>query len=678
VDPGVSAALVRDAAVITDAEQVEANVMLTTVRPEPSTQTVGDFRNAVVERLGRSIFNRRLMTLLQENAVVFTGGGGIDRGEALGGYLLGGVALSAPSDEWQTALTQVVEEIRRFREHGVVGEELVRAKDAMRAEAEQAAATAGDMPGMSVAMALNDAIADGRPPLSLAQAHELAVDLLPGVTAEEVVAAFREQIDPAHTLVLLVLPEKEGVEAPDKDQVLATLKKALATKVEPREARTAVTAILERDPEPGDVTARSHHEKLGVTELVLANGIRVRIKPLPDTDEVHVRVNLMGGLVEEKAGVRGITEAAALAFESGRLSTKNLSPTDISLFLESRQVNVVGGVEGVAVNLSVSGTTEAIPDGLRLAHLLLKEPAVDAAALESWKRELPPKLAQLKVNIPMQGLLTLRSVASGGDVRMALPSMADYEKITLDAAQAWLEHLVREAPMEVVISGGIAVAEGERLARIFFGSLPDRPDRNDEIHALRKVQLVKGPLVKEVGIQTITPVAMVLFGWRGASLDDAPRQIALSHAGTILTTRLLKEVREEKGLAYSIGSGYQFTDFEGLDGILVQFAAAPAKAAEAAKIAKDVALAFAEEGPTQEEITAAERQMVNVLEEQMQSAQFWLAVLGKLHANHRSLEEVQARLDALRTVDREFFAKTLKEILVDERFVQVIVKPAGS
>lgn len=678
VDPGIADVIVIDAGVITDPEQAEAQILLTTVRPEPPLQSIGDFRCVLVERLGRSIFNRRLMTLQQENEVVFTGGGGIDRGQALGGYLLGGVGLTAPPDQWPQALKQAVEEIRRFRQYGIAGQELKRAKDAVRAEIEQAAQTAGDVPAMGVAMQLNEALSWGRPPMSAAQRRDLAARLLPGIEVEEVVAAFRNQINPANALVLLILPEKEGVRTPAKQGVLRIVLEALVTKVEKRAIRADVGTILEKDPEPGAVTSRVHDETFGVTSLTLENGVRVHIKPMPNVEAVHVQINLIGGLVEESARNRGITEAAAVAFESGRLATKHHAPADLSLYLEPLQVNVSGGVGDAAVALNVWGTADALPAGLRLAHLLLKEPRVDPVALENWRRELEPKLAQLKVSIPLQGLLTLRSIASGGDVRLALPTMEDYAKITPEAAQAWLDRLVSEAPIEIAIAGGIETAEAERLARVFFGSLPKRPDRGAEIRALRKVKTIKGPVVKNVGIETVTPVAMVLLGWRGVSSDDAPRQIVLAHAGTILTTRLLRVVREEKGLTYSIGSGYQITEYEGLDGLLVQFTTAPAKATEAAKVAKEVVLALAKDGPTDDEITSTERQMANALDEQMQLPAFWLLALSKLHANGRTLDDMKARLAALRKMDRELLLETLGKVLVDERLAQVIVKPAGS
>ncbi len=678
VDPGISGRSALEAAVLTDPEQAEADILLTFGRREPPFATVGDYRLRLAERLARSVFNRRLTTLLQEHAVVFTNSRGLDRGQSLAGYLLlGGVGLSAPADQWAEALTQGVEEIRRLGEHGLDARELERAKDAVRAVLDSAAQAAGDVPAMGVAMRLNGAVSRGRPPMSAAQRRDLAARLLPGIQAQEVVAAFRDQVDPARGLVVLVVPEEEGVEAPTREDVLAVLAQALATKVEKRQARTGVDSVLEQDPEPGAVASRVVHEGLGVTALVLENGIRVRVKPMPDVEEVHVRINLFGGLVEETAANRGITEAASIAFESQRLTTKHLSPTDVSLYLEPLAVNVNGSLEDVAVVLSVWGTAEALPAGLRLAHLLLKEPRVDPETLETWRRELAPKLAQAEVNAPLQALFALRDVGSGGDVRLALPTQEDYARITPKAAQAWLDRLVREAPVEIVIAGGIETAEAERLARTFFGSLPARPDRNAEIRALRKVQPGPGPVVKDVEIETVTPTAVVLLGWRGVSLEDAPRQIALSHAATILTTRLLRVVREEKGFTYAIGSGYQFTDYEGLDRLLVQFTTAPEKAAEAAQVAKEVALRLAKDGPDDAEIAATRRQMANVLDAQMQSPGFWLVVLSKLHANGRTLDQVQARLAAVREVDRELLEKTLGEVLVDERFVQVIVRPAG-
>ena len=49
--------------------------------------------------------------------------------------------------------------------------------------------------------------------------------------------------------------------------------------------------------------------------------------------------------------------------------------------------------------------------------------------------------------------------------------------------------------------------------------------------------------------------------------------------------------------------------------------------------------------------------------------------MGKLHANSRTFAEIKARLAAIRKVDKEALLKTLREVLKEERFAQVIAAP---
>jgi len=676
VGPGIKPFRGLRADVLSDPEQKNVEASVGYVRKDLPMRTVGDFRRELIERIGRHIMNRRLRTISQENDANYLLAH-VQGGQALAGYDMYGFDAQSPVERWQPAFMQVIHEVRRATVHGFGEKELGRARAALLSQLAQMSQAMSSFPSPMVGQHLNGELTRGRKPMSAAQKHDLASRLLPGIMAAEVKAAFCALFQFENAYISLTFPEKDGVPVPTKDVLLAVYQRALAMDVTARKERADVGKLMERDPEPAPVTARAHDDELGISTLTFENGVRVHLKSLPSEKNVNVGVRLYGGVIEEDASTKGLTEAAAVAFSPTRAATKKLRPVDIGQYLAPRQISVGGGQDDISLTLSVAGPPQQIDDALRLAWLLLTEPKVDETALSAWKQQVTLQLKQLATSAPAQAQLALRDLASGGDIRLQVGDLALYEAITPDRAQAWLDRIVRTAPIEVAICGNIDLKEAERLARTWFGSLPARPDRFEEMRALRKVKLVTGPAVKNVTLDSITPMAVVLLGWRGVSLEDSAGQIALMQAGSMLTTRLIETVREEHGLTYSVGAGYQRTDFENLDGMMVQFTADPAKAKKAAKVAKETMLAFLKEGPTAAEIDSTEKQFKNILDEQAQAPGFWMAIMGKLHANSRTFAEIKARLAAIRKVDKEALLKTLREVLTEERFAQVIAAPGA-
>ncbi|MFV1959656.1 MAG: M16 family metallopeptidase, partial [Planctomycetota bacterium] len=578
-------------------------------------------------------------------------------------------------DAWKPAVEQVVTELRQALEQGFAPEEVAEASKALLARLGQAADAVAGRPSLGLAMRIAMTLGRGRQAVAPAAERDLAARLLPGIEPAEVDKALQDLVHLDRGLILLTLPETKGADLPTSDALRAAWKTALETPLDPRAKQAAPGKILAKDPEPGKVASRTQNADLGVTTLVLENGVRVHVKPLDSVDTVQVRVRLFGGVPEETATNRGITEAAALAFTPGKAATRTLSPTDVSRYLAAREVRVGGGSNNVSLRLDVRGKAEQLPEGLRLAYLLLTQGKVDTESLAAWRRETLLQLEEVVDSVPMQARIGMRRAATGGDVRFALPTKAQIEAIDRETAEAWLDRILTQAPIEVAIVGRIEPDAAERLARTWFGSLPKRPDRWDATRARRRVEPPEGPIVEDVKVPTVTPLAVVLLGWRGVGRNETDAQLALVHAATILSSRLLRGVREERGLTYSIQSGYRFTDYSGLDGLLVRFTADPAKAADAAEVAKKIVLDFAAQGPTDEELRTVERQFRNQIDTEIQQPGFWISALDRLHANGRTLEDLAYRLARLRRIDREAVVKTLNAIVKDKRFARVIAAP---
>ena len=140
---------------------------------------------------------------------------------------------------------------------------------------------------------------------------------------------------------------------------------------------------------------------------------------------------------------------------------------------------------------------------------------------------------------------------------------------------------------------------------------------------------------------TQTQMAIAVSGSFGPDGDNI-RDVRLVNLATqILSTRMVKRIREEQQLVYSIRAVSQpSTAYPGMGMI---FAAGPCKPGNEAKLANEIQSMFAEfakEGPSNEEVEVARGQIFNTLDEQLKEPGYWTGVLGDMTYRGLSLDEV--------------------------------------
>ncbi|MGH7162513.1 MAG: insulinase family protein, partial [Planctomycetota bacterium] len=484
-DPGIRPFDKLRAAVITDPEAAGARVSADAVRPLRSVATIGDFRALLVDRLGTWIVKRRLDRLAQRGDAPYESAG-IDVEPYLNCCLAASAEVRGAPERWEPMLRALLRELRRVHVHGFLDEELAEAKRALLSAAEQAARAEPTLDASRLLGRMNQSFATGQVPTSAEQGRGLAERLLPGIGRAEAEAAFRASFPCDPCLVALAMPEGAGQPPPAEERVLEIVRAALAEEVPAEEKRAAARPPLDEPPTPGEVKEQSEDGDTGILSATLANGVRVHLRSMDFRKRtVLVNVKLIGGDLEETAQNRGITYAAAVAFQEGRAATRGRPSGEISDFLSGKKTSVAGGVDKGGLLLSLRGDPLDVEEGFRLLHALLKEPRVEAAALDAWRTQIRRFVAMVGTEVAAQVSLKVDALLSGDDVRLKMLKAADIDRVTVESAQAWLDRLVRTCPIEASIVGDLPRHEALRLARTYLGSLPPRPLRRPDLDELR-------------------------------------------------------------------------------------------------------------------------------------------------------------------------------------------------
>lgn len=666
------------AIVITDPELTTAGVETLAIGPRRMLKTVGQYRERIVQQLGTWIVNRRLQQLVQEGKAPFQSAN-VSVSSLFGVATQRSAEADAEPAAWSEALSSLLTEVERARRYGFTSQELDNAKAAFLANVEHAAQTEATRDARYFLSRMNRALTNEERPRSAAQSLELQKQLLPGIALQDVAAAFTTAFAPGAKAALVTLPERDDIAVPDKDQVLALVEAAVAKEIEPWQGAERITALLAEAPKPGSIAERSRDDVLGVTSLTFANNVRLHYRFMDfKKDSVLVAITLAGGKIRETEANRGITSLAIQPLTQP--ATSQFSSTALRDYMTGRKVSVSARQTADTVRLSISGTPEALEDGLQLAYLLLHEAKIEPTSVALWEQQLLQSLEARRTQVNALTREAGRLLLSGNDPRMraVTPEQVKARAQDIPQAQAWLDQLLQTAPIEVAIVGDMPEDRALALAATYLGSLPTRPRTDPSLTALRQVAGFTGPVERTVDVETITPRAQPILMWRSAPWSDVRGRRISYLMGRILETRMREEIREKQGLTYSTATYVRPARvYPDMSALYVQFTADPDKVEEAVRIARSVVETFAADGPTDAEMNTVRTQMKNTIETMLQEPRFWVNLLNDLEYHGTNLKDVHGLLDKVMAFTKEDVAQAIRQTVRSERFGVVIGQPVA-
>ena len=232
------------------------------------------------------------------------------------------------------------------------------------------------------------------------------------------------------------------------------------------------------------------------------------------------------------------------------------------------------------------------------------------------------------------------------------------------------------APIEVSVVGEIPLSDAMALIERYVGSLPKRSRAASNLNSLRRVARPTGPLTRHVEVKTVTPQGMSMAGFVSGDAQNTRDFRAMSLASNILTSRVVKRIREELSWVYSIRASHRPNFAFKEVGRFV--AAAPCDPANVNKVADEVHRmfkAFADDGPSEEELTNAKKQIANNLDTQMKEPRYWSSVLSSLDLHKRSLDDEKGKVADYNRYTTSQVRDTFRKYYTPERRFKVTATP---
>ncbi len=386
----------------------------------------------------------------------------------------------------------------------------------------------------------------------------------------------------------------------------------------------------------------------------LANGIRVITEAMP-----HVRSASLGiwadvGSAAERPEMRGISHLVEHMLFKGtdRRSAREIAETmdavggNLNAFTDKEATCYYAKVIDHHVPLAVDVLADMFLHSTFAPDELAKEQKVVLEEIRMYDDSPDDIVADLFVRTmwagsqlgePTIGYAETVSALTPGDLRAHLHAHYAPDAVVF-AAAGNVDHDAMVALVEKAFAGHAGSSPSPT---------PDRP------------RITPATVVKTKDLEQ----AYVMLGTRGlAAADD--RRYALSVLDTILgggmSSRLFQEVREKRGLAYSVYSFQQAYRGAGLFG--VSAGTSPASVQECVEVIVDEMTSMARTGPTQAELNLAKEHIKGSLTLSLESSSSRMIRLGRSEFNlgrQATIEEIEARFDAVTYDDVNALAREL-------------------
>lgn len=421
------------------------------------------------------------------------------------------------------------------------------------------------------------------------------------------------------------------------------------------------------------VSVSMHAKATEIQRVVSPNGIEAWLVEDHTLPLITMKIAFRGGAAQdpdEKSGLAKFT-AATIDEGSGDLDSQAFQARLQDLAI---RLNFDAGRDTFEGNLKT--LTEHSDEAFRLFGQALNNPRFDEEPVERMRAQILNAIRASQQNP--------QHIAGRAWINTALPGHAyardtdgtteTVSAIAADDLRDYAERVFARDNLMIAVVGDI---DAERLAEVvdqIFGDLPKSP----QLTPVEQAPAMAGP-VRRI-IEMDIPQAIVQFGHQGLAREDPDfiPAFIVNHilGGGSFSSRLYSEVREKRGLAYSV-----YTYLHPLDNAAF-FAGGVAtqneRVAEAIETIEAEIRRMAEDGPTDEELANAKSYLTGSYALRFDTGSKIASQLIGIQEANLGIDYINERNGMIEAVTIDDVRRVAKRLLDADSLITTIVgKPVG-
>ncbi|RRD79802.1 insulinase family protein [Alloprevotella sp. OH1205_COT-284] len=503
--------------------------------------------------INRSI-NARLNELSQKPDCPFVGAG-----VSYGNYLLSKTCdafelnIVPKNGQDAAAVKAALQEVERAARHGITATEIIRARDEFLSGMERIYDNREKQKNSFYTKQYvrhfleNNAVPGIETEYDLCKmlAQQIPYDVL-----NKEIARLAASID-TNFVFFAMYPDKAEQTIPTVEAMKAAVSEAKGADLEAYVDNVKNEPLIAKLPKKGKISKESP-AAFGYTKWTLSNGANVYFKKTDFNDaQVIMSAHSFGG--NSKFADRDLENFLLLDDAISSTGLGNFKATELEKKLAGKQASVSFGVGELSESVSGISTPKDLRTLFELIYLRFQKPVDDPDAYNNF-------MAMMKTQLENAGKLPMsafrdsisstlyKGVARKQPVSLATLAKADYNTMK----RLYTERFNAAGDFDFYFTGAFDTDSLRAFTEQYIAPLPKAKKR--EAYTDLGIEMTKGEVENRFRRKMETPQAYILQVWHGETPYSLKTAATISAFGDILEKRLLKTIREDGGMAYSVNA----------------------------------------------------------------------------------------------------------------------------
>jgi zinc protease len=409
-----------------------------------------------------------------------------------------------------------------------------------------------------------------------------------------------------------------------------------------------------------------------IERVVSPGGIEAWLVHEPAVPMIAIDFAFVGGAAQDALGKGGTATLVASLLDEG---AGDLDAKTFHARLERRAIELGFQAERDTLRGTLRTLTENKDEAFDYLRLALTQPRFDSSDVEVIRAQVISLLRRATASPTDIANQRWWQVAFadhpyGRPVNGTLESVPT---VTIADLKDYTQRVLARGNLKVAVVGDIDAESVKVMLDRVFGGLPAQPE-------LKPVANVSPQgLGRRVVVTLDVPQAVVTFGGPGIARKDPDFMAAyiVNHilGGGSFSSRLYQEVREKRGLAYSVYDSLVWLNHSAL--FLGGTATRADRAGETLAVIDKEIHRLAEEGPTEEELAKAKAYLNGSFVLNLDTSSKIAALLVQLQLDGLPIDYFTRRADMINAVTLEDARRVAKRLLNGGMLVTVAGRPEG-
>ena len=412
---------------------------------------------------------------------------------------------------------------------------------------------------------------------------------------------------------------------------------------------------------------------IDIQEVTSSKGVKAWLVEERSVPLIAIRFAFTGGAALDPADKAGLATmlSGTLDEGAGDLDSqgfqKALKKNAVRLSFDAGRDNFFGRFQTL---------TRSRDEAFELLRLAINEPRFDSDPVERIKAQITESIKRAQNDPESVAIRTWMRIAFKNHpyARDSDGSIEGVAAITPDDLRGLTKRLFSKSGLTIAVVGDIDAETLSALLDKTFGDLPESSETAD----VPAAAVTSGPVRTIVDMNI--PQSVIQFGHVGIKRDDPDfiPAFVMNHVlgGSGLNSRLMEEVREKRGLSYSVYSYLSPLDRAGL--FLGGAATQNERAGEALEVIQHELKRMAENGPTAEELDATKTYLTGSYALRFDTSTKIAGQLLGIQLENLGIDYIDRRNGLIESVTQDDVRRVAQRLLKpDSLIITVVGQPQG-